>query len=551
MRADSEVHRICDRYVEDFAAADPVTATLLGITDHDDRLTDYSPAGYEARAELARRAAQDIASTTPADDERVAAAVFAERIGLEVELHDAGLRLGALNVIASPVQDLRMAFDVMADDTAEDWAVIGDRLAAVPGSIGGLRDSLFTAQQRRRGAALRQVLGTAAQAETWAAGFFTTFAAPAAHVPGAPDLSGVAAAADRALGELAEFLRTELAPHAPRADAVGADTYRLWSRYFTGAEIDPHAAYTWGWAEFGRIHDEMTTVAGRIAPGASLAEAAAVLDADPRYHLHGHAALASWLQETSDRALNALRGEHFEIPDELMALECRIAPPGGGVGAYYLGPSEDFGRPGRMWWSVEAGRERFSTWREISTVYHEGVPGHHLQIATAVREAKSLNRFQRLMSFVDGHGEGWALYAERLMGELGFLDDDGALFGMLAEQLFRAARVVLDIGMHLDLPIPPGTGFHEGARWTPDLGRKFLLTRTLEDAATARDEIDRYLGWPGQAAAYKLGEQAWLAARDDARRRAGAEFDLRHFHTRALKLGGMGLDTLRTQLATD
>ncbi|KAF0845455.1 DUF885 domain-containing protein [Nocardia caishijiensis] len=551
MRADSEVHSICDRYVDDFADADPVMATLLGITGRDDQLTDYSPAGYAARADLAHRAASAIASTTPDDDERIARAVFAERIGIEVELHDAGLRLGALNVIASPVQDVRMVFDVMASDTAEDWTMIGDRLAAVPKCLAGLRDSLLTAQQRGRGAAMRQVLETARQAETWAAGFFATFTAAAEHVPGAPDLARVASAADRAFGELAMFLRTELAPHAPRADAVGEDTYRLWSRYFTGTAVDPHAAYAWGWTELDRIHRELAAVAGRIAPGASIASAAAVLDADTDYHLHGRTALQAWLQETSDRALDALGGVHFEIPDELMALECRIAPPGGGVGAYYVGPSEDFRRPGRMWWSVEPRRELFLSWREISTVYHEGVPGHHLQVATAVREARSLNRFQRLLSFVDGHGEGWALYAERLMRELGFLDEDGALFGMLAEQLFRAARVVLDIGLHLELPIPSGTGFHEGERWTPDLGREFLLTRTLKDATTARDEIARYLGWPGQAAAYKLGEQAWLAAREDARLRAGASFDLKHFHTRALRLGGMGLDTLRTQLVLD
>jgi uncharacterized protein (DUF885 family) len=232
-----------------------------------------------------------------------------------------------------------------------------------------------------------------------------------------------------------------------------------------------------------------------------------------------------------------------------MRLDCRIAPAGGPVGAYYTGPTDDFDRPGQMWWSVPADRDEFSTWREVSTVYHEGVPGHHLQVATAVHEAARLNHFQRQFAWVSGYGEGWALYAERLMREFGYLDDDGDLLGMLDAHLFRAARVIVDIGMHLKLPIPAGTGFHEGERWTPELGLEFMTTRTITDEAHVRDEIDRYLGWPGQAPAYKLGERLWLSARDEIRARQGAAFDLKRFHMDALRMGPMGLDTLRERLA--
>ncbi len=551
------VDEICDRFVEDYAAADPVTATMFGIAGHDDRLTDYSPAGHELRAEIARNAVRAILSAQPADDgERVAKAVFAERIGLDVEIHDAGLPLASLNVIESPVQNIRMVFDVMAAETAADWTVIAQRLAGVPAALAGVRSSLLVAAERGQISGLRQVVKVAEQAGTWAGsggrdGFFTAFVAAAAEIDGAPlaRLHQGAHAAQRAYAEFAEFLRAELVPLAPANDAVGEHTYRLWSRYFTGADLDLREAYAWGWAEFARLETEMSTVAARIAPGASLTETATVLDADPKYRVSGQSELRAWLQKMSDEALESLRGEHFDIPDELMRLEATIAPPGGVVGAYYVGPSADFSRPARMCWSVEPGKEDFATWREVSTVYHEGVPGHHLQIATAVREADALNQYQRMMSFVSGHGEGWALYAERLMQELGYLSDDGDLFGMLSQQLFRAARVIVDIGMHLEWEIPAGTDFHEGERWTPDLGLEFLLTRTVTDSATARDEIDRYLGWPGQAPAYKLGERLWLAARDEARERAGAAFDAKKFHTRALRLGGMGLDTMRAQLA--
>ncbi|MFI6028267.1 DUF885 domain-containing protein [Amycolatopsis magusensis] len=547
------VHAICDRYVDDLAAADPVAATVFGIAGHDDKLTDYSPAGYTARATLARRALEAVQAAEPADDgERAAKAVFLERIGLELEIHDAGLDLSALNVIASPVQDLRMVFDLMPTETAEDWQRIATRMAAVPESLDGLRSSLLTAADAGRVAALRQVSKVAEQAETWAGlhgekGYFSTL------IDGAPErtpeLERGARLAEEAYAELAGFLRAELAPVAPTKDAVGEEVYQLWSRFFVGAKLDLPEAYTWGWAEFLRLEAEMREVADRIKPGGTLAEAAATLDADERYRVRGRDAFEAWMQNLSDEALKSLRGKHFEIPDAVMALECKIAPPGGGVGAYYTSPSEDFSRPGRMWWSLPADKDEFTTWREVSTVYHEGAPGHHLQIATAVYQSASLNKYQRMIAFTSGHAEGWALYTERLMQDLGYLDDDGDLLGMLSEQLFRAARVIVDIGMHLELEIPADADFHPGERWTPELGLEFMLTRTITDEAHVYDEIDRYLGWPGQAPSYKLGERLWLAAREEARARKGDSFDIKEFHTKALALGGMGLDTLREQLA--
>jgi uncharacterized protein (DUF885 family) len=198
-----------------------------------------------------------------------------------------------------------------------------------------------------------------------------------------------------------------------------------------------------------------------------------------------------------------------------------------------------------MWWALPPDKDSFTTWREASIVYHEGVPGHHMQIATAMFHQERLNKFQRMLAWVPAYSEGWALYAERLMREFGYLSDDGDLFGMLNENLFRAARVIIDIGMHLELTIPGGTGFHEGETWTPALGLEFMLDRTITERDLVVDEVDRYLGWPGQAPAYKLGERLWLSARDDAKARHGADFDLKRFHMEALCLGQMGLDTMR------
>ncbi|HEX5401720.1 MAG TPA: DUF885 domain-containing protein [Pseudonocardiaceae bacterium] len=560
MSPKSRIHEISDRFLDDHARRHPIMATLGGIAGYDDQLTDYSPDAVQARADASAAALREINAETPVDDsDRVAQAVFAERATAELDLHEAGLLVAELNVIASGPQDTRMVFDLMANETADDWAVIAARLAKVPDAMASMRAAYAYGADHGHVAALRQVTKTAEQCAIWsgAAGapsFFATLIEGARDVPGMTDalrteLETGAVAAATAYGDLGDFLRTELAPRAPHKDAVGADVYGLWLRQFNGATVDLDELYHWGWDEFFRIENEMKQVAARIKPGATLAEAAAELDADPRYQLAGSDALQRWMQKLSDAALAALRGTHFEIPDALMNLECRIAPPGGGAGAYYTGPTIDFTRPGRMWWSLFPGQEEFSTWREVSTVYHEGVPGHHLQIATAVYQADTLNRFQRLMAGTSGHSEGWALYAERLMRELGFLSDDGDLMGMLDAHLFRAGRVIIDIGMHLELEIPKGTGFHEGERWTPDLGLEFMTTRTLTDPGLLPDEIDRYLGWPGQAPAYKLGERVWLAARDNAKQRDPEHFDLARFHKQALEMGSMGLDTLSERLA--
>jgi uncharacterized protein (DUF885 family) len=215
-----------------------------------------------------------------------------------------------------------------------------------------------------------------------------------------------------------------------------------------------------------------------------------------------------------------------------------------------------------MWWAVPQGVASFSTWREVTTVYHEGVPGHHLQIAQTQYRSELLNRWQRLLGGCSGHAEGWALYAERLMDELGYLDDPGDKLGMLDGQAFRAARVVVDIGMHLELPIPAGNPFAfgeacepkrdrgaSGETWTPALGWEFLRAHCRVPDENLRFELNRYLGWPGQAPSYKVGERIWLQAREDAKARKGASFDLKAFHRAALDLGGLGLDPLKAALS--
>ncbi|MDQ7994042.1 MAG: DUF885 domain-containing protein, partial [Propionicimonas sp.] len=191
----------------------------------------------------------------------------------------------------------------------------------------------------------------------------------------------------------------------------------------------------------------------------------------------------------------------------------------------------------------------FSTWREKTTVYHEGVPGHHLQIAQQVLIREQLNSWRRLVLWTSGHGEGWALYAERLMEEFGFMDDLGDRLGLLDGQRMRAARVVIDIGVHLGKPAPQRWG---GGTWDAAKAWDLFKANANMDEAFLRFELNRYLGWPGQAPSYKIGQRLWEQARAGAPAAAdaaGEPFSLKDFHSRALGLGSVPLSILPTALA--
>ena len=558
--SDSAVDRLADRYVDAWAALDPLGATEVGIAGHDHELTDFSPEGYAARHELVTRtlAALD-QMPTASPREQVAKAAMQERLGLDNERHQAGLVDRDLSVLTSALHEVRQVFDLMDTDGEQAWANIDSRLAAVPAALDAWRQTLLRAADNGRVAARRQVVEVAAQARGW------TGARPGgggedvfANLVAGADATGTlrasldqhAAEARAALTTAAEFLESELAPRAGDHDAVGRDTYELQSRYFLGAVIDLDETYEWGWAELHRIHREKLETADRIVAGGSMADAVKALDADPARWIEGGAAFRDWMQHKADEAISDLAGRHFDIPEPVRRIECRLAPTHDG-GIYYTGPSEDFSRPGRMWWSVPDGIDRFAPWRELTVVYHEGVPGHHLQVGQTAYRSDLLNRWQRRLCWVSGHGEGWALYAERLMDELGYLADPADRLGLLDSQSFRAVRVVVDIGMHLGLPIPVDNpfGFHPGEHWTPELMLELMRAHCELDDATLRFERDRYLGWPGQAPSYKVGERIWLQARDDARSRAGTAFDLQAFHRAALDLGAIGLDPLCEALA--
>ena len=551
-RTPTPIDTIAEAWVDTLAELDPSLATYIGRSEHNHRYGDYSPQGQARVIDEAKKVRAALAAATPVDDiDAVTKEDLTRELDLQIELDEARWHLRDLNVIASPAQDIRAVFDLMPTDTAEDWSVVSERMAALPAAVHGYIATLREGIARGVVPARRQVVEVATQIARYTAdaGFFTTFVGNAAPAEGqlpaslARELSDRAGAARVAYDELASFLSGELAPAATEKDAVGRDVYALMSRRFLGATIDLDETYEWGVEELARMVAEQEQIAGEISPGASVEEAVAFLEKDPSRKLHGTEALQKWMQETSDRAVAELGKTHFDIAEPIRRLECMIAPTNEG-GIYYTGPTDDFSRPGRMWWSVPEGVTEFDTWRELTTVYHEGVPGHHLQIAQAVYNRAQLNSWRRLLAGPSGHAEGWALYAERLMEQLGYLDDPADRLGMLDGQRMRAARVVLDIGVHLEKQRPDGEGV-----WDAPFALEFMRRNVNMPDEFVQFEVNRYLGWPGQAPSYKVGQRIWEQLRDDYREANGADADLKAFHKKALDIGGVGLDTLRTALA--
>jgi len=551
----SPVYDLCDAYIEHLAALDPAMATARGLLGHDAELTDYSPAGIAARTELDRATLLEVATLpVEGDRDRVAAGLLSEWLRSRLALDDAGETLRTLRIIGSPWQSIRNVFDLMPRGSDHDWETIATRLELVPDRLSGYRASLEEAADRARPPARRQVLACAEQGSTWAGerGRRSFFAELTSGYPGDSSslrdrLEAAGQAAAGAYRTASAWLRDVLAPRAPDRDAAGPELYALAARQHLGSSIDIAETYGWGWDEVHRLEAEMADVGRRIVPGAPIGEVISVLESDPARAAHGEESLRAFLQELMNRTVDQLDGRDFDIPGPLRAVEAMIAPPGGAAAMYYTGPPEDFSQPGRTWYPT-LGRSVFPLWGEVSTCYHEGVPGHHLQIGQVRFLKDQLSRFQRAI-WMTGHGEGWALYAERLMDELGHFERPEYRLGFLNGQLLRAVRVVVDIGVHLTLAIPAGERFHPGELWNPALAAEFLDERSCHPRDFMASELDRYLGWPGQAISYKVGERAWLRARSEARSRLGARFGLKAFHAHALSLGPLTLDQLAAECA--
>ncbi|MEV7561326.1 DUF885 domain-containing protein [Streptomyces sp. NPDC089795] len=550
--------QVADAYVDDLIALDPITGTYLGVAASSSKLPDFSPAGRAALAELIRETltALDAAESVPganSDAERRCARLLRERLTAELAVLEADEDLCAVSNIHSPAHSVREIFSLTPADTDEDWAAIAERLRAVPAAFDGYRESLGLGLERGLYGGPRATTTMIGQLTTWVGQDGTETPFFEGFVSAGPDslraeLDSAAAGATAAVVELRDWMSAVYAPAVEgKPDTVGRERYARWARFFNGTDLDLEEAYAYGWSEYHRLLAEMKSEAAKILPGAGPWEALKHLD-EHGTHIEGVDEVQAWLQGLMDEAIENLDGTHFELAERVRKVESRIAPPGGPAAPYYTSPSEDFSRPGRTWLPT-MGQTRFAVYDLVSTWYHEGVPGHHLQLAQWTHVADQLSRYQATVGMVSANAEGWALYAERLMDELGYLKDAEQRLGYLDCQMMRAARVIVDIGMHVGLEIPADSPFHPGEHWTVDLAQEFFGLHSGRPADFVESELTRYLSMPGQAIGYKLGERAWLLGRDNARAARGDAFDLKAWHMAALSQGSLGLDDLVDELS--
>lgn len=531
----------CDNFLADLAKLSPTDATEWGIEGYEGDLQDFSPDYFTAVADRTREMVADLDalddSTDESDDDDdfddvdyVTAAVLRDRLCLELDLHHHGEDIRNLNNIASPVQTIRDTLLLMPHDTAEQKDAIRSRLSKVEAALQGYRESLVEAANQGMVPPTRQINEVIGQCNALAD------ASSMLDELGLEEGNAEVESAKTAFDDFSGWLSAELQPSSSNEDAVGRERYARFSKLFVGDSVDLDEAYEWGLHRLQEIHAEQLKLAEELyGPGTALRTAVRKLNADERYQLHGTDALVEWMQGVADKVISNLNGTYFDIPEQIQTIECKIDPAGTG-GIFYTQPTEDFSRPGRMWWSVPAGQEIFHTWQELTTVHHEGAPGHHLQIGTALLES-DLNSWRRNACWNSGHGEGWALYAEQLMAELGYLEDPGYRMGLLDSQRLRAARVVVDIGLHLGKKMPDGSGIWDKAHM-----KSFMRENTAMDDANLAFEVNRYLGWPGQAPSYAIGERLWHKTRDDA---VAQGMTPREFHSEALALGSIPMSILR------
>jgi len=556
-RLEDPVFSFASAFVDAYAARCPTQATLAGVPGEHAGWDDLSVEGANALREFLTLERDAVAGLpTPTDRwGRVARRVLLEWLDERIAYFVHEDHLSDLNNIESPLQHVRQVFDLMSTTTLRAWETIVTRLGSVDRVLSGYRQALEEGQRRGLSSAERQVRAGIAQARVHAspesglralrAAFDASSLAVEEKASGiAARLDDAIAAACAAFGRFADFLEQRYLPNAPSHDPFGERRYVRSAARFLGMKFDPLETYIWGFREIQDIERRMRAVAATIRSGATVAEVIRELEASASERVETTEQFLTLMRERQARALAELRGTHFDVPEAIRHIEVKLAPPGGALGAYYVPPSEDFSRPGTVYYAP-SGEKTYTLFSEITTAYHEGFPGHHLQCGLQVYFADSLSRHHRLLVCCSGYAEGWALYAEQLMEELGYYERPSFVLGMLLAKLFRACRIIADIGMHLELEIPKTFDFHPGEVWDWDLCVELLATRGFIDRAFAESEATRYLGWPGQAISYKVGERVILDLREEMRATLGSRFDLKKFHEAVLSAGSVGLDHLR------
>ena len=524
--------------VEEMAHHRPTAATMWGLHQHDHQWDDLSPEGTEAwRAFLADARARIQALPPPSTaGDRLAVDVAQAWVDQELEELDSGRIYRLIGHVATPIQGLHLTLTHMDRRTPEGKEAVRARLAGLPEALEGYKAGLVHGLDIGERAAVRQVRSCVKQGQN-------IVARRLLHVIDGPE----ADAATLGYAALTDWLETTYLPRAAPADGVGEARYLPAAKAFLHDELDLDATYAWGWQAVAELYEQLVDVLSRVRPGATVATAVEGFRSGDDSTSPSPDAFLDQVRTWQADALERLDGV-LPVPPIARQLLIERAPKGLPPGAWYMPPSEDGSRPGKVQYSLRDGP--VPIFDQQSTACHEGFPGHHLQLAIQSTLHGRLSRLHRLAFRCVGFAEGWALYAERLVDEHDGYDNELQRAGFLVNQLARACRVVLDIGLHTARPIPTElglpqhsltgaeTGLTPGATWTYARGVAFLTEIGGLRREVSESEVTRYLGWPGQAISYSVGMRRLLELRADFLAAGG---ELPDFHERVLGSGMVGL----------
>ena len=550
----AKLHGLFDREWELRLKEDPLFATSVGRHDYDDRLPSVTPADLERQAAATKSMLGELAaidrSQLPAE-EQVSYDIFRRQLEDRV----ADFELGEYQMPFNADSGFHTEFPRLPEEmplaSAKDYESYISRLKAWPRYVGeqielmriGLRRGMTVPRATLdgyEGTMSAHVVDDPTKSVFWAP--FEKFPPMMPEKERerlrAEGRTAIMQGAVAGYRELLDFFRKEYLPGARTTLGAselpnGLAVYKQRIREFTTLDLSPEEIHKLGLTEVERISAEMNAVMKQVKFQGDFAAFLKFLRTDPRFYAKTPDELlerASWIAKRIDGKLPAFFKTLPRLPYTVQPVPPDIAPKYTS-GRYHEAP-EGSTQPGIYWVNTYKLESRPLYNLEALTL-HEAVPGHHLQIARS-RELENLPNFRRF-SYISSFGEGWGLYSEWLGKEMGFYTDPYSDFGRLTYEMWRACRLVVDTGIHV-------------MGWTRQQAIDYLASHTALPLHEVRTEVDRYISWPGQALAYKLGELKIKELRKRAEQALGERFDVRQFHDVVLGSGAVPLSVLETNV---
>ncbi|MET0133991.1 MAG: DUF885 domain-containing protein [Kibdelosporangium sp.] len=520
------VNELADQLLDLIATEDPLEASLLGIPGHDHELRDLSP---QQDDELKARAVA-IAAQAELAEPSVTRSVVQQQAAALVDKINAGVSDHVLaDFLSAPVSRLASYIPRVVPVGEDAERAYLQRLSEIPGYIATVAERNRAAIAAERFPVARMAATAVEQIDRYLGEDTDAFAQP-------PMTGGRTAERDRLLADVVrpafveyrEILGKEIAPHGRPDEQPGLcwlpggdGAYDAMVRFHTTTSRTPEQLHQTGLELIEALADEYAQVGSRAFGQSTAAEVQERLRTDPALRWSSAQEAVAHARAAVERAERVAPEWFSRIPAkrcQVTAVPAAEAP--NAAGAYYTPPALDGSREGTYWINTYQATERDRYVAE-SIAFHEAVPGHHFQIALA-QELTELHMLRRVAS-ITAYVEGWALYTERLADEMGLFSDDVARLGMLAEDSMRAARLVVDTGLH-------------AMGWTRAQTVEYLRANTVMPEVEIQSEVDRYIEVPGQALAYMVGRLEILRVRRRAEQELADAFDIKAFHD--VVLGG-------------